>query len=130
MQLVNQNCVICNDRIRSKSTAKFCDWCGSPVHRTCLLENAESFEGTEGRCKVCGGDPKSITKRRVHGVLTVPGILVLLLSGGVGAALMQVEISGYRAGWIFLGIAMAIGATIADRCFGFEVTVRKSPSKN
>lgn len=98
------------------------------------------FDGTE-RCKVCGGalvndlgprmegDPTSLSKRRVHGILTVPGIVVLLLFGGIGAGLMQLDISGYRPGWILFGITMAIGAVIADRCFGFEVTVRGSSPK-
>jgi cyclophilin family peptidyl-prolyl cis-trans isomerase len=82
-QLVGSSCVICQQRIVSLSSAKFCDGCGNPVHRQCIAQRPAGSEA--GRCSRCGGDPKRAPIDRPiqhhNAPAVVTGVVVLLLVG-------------------------------------------------
>jgi hypothetical protein len=70
-QLVNSLCVVCLKRIGSIVEGRFCERCGSPVHKNCVQSQANS--NPESGCSVCGSDrpelPIPLHKEKVPGDL-------------------------------------------------------------
>ena len=62
-QLIGLPCVGCLKEIASVSAGGFCDECGNPVHRQCLVGDVPPLEG---KCPKCGGDPDSSIAKEVR----------------------------------------------------------------
>jgi hypothetical protein len=102
MQLVNQICIHCRERIVRENDARFCPKCGGAVHLACSKRALSA--SPSGCCRACGAPaaPKEQPKRPQHdppSATAAKGYHVTLL----GVALM---ICGILGSIIFSGAGL------------------------